>query len=405
MLIKKFEAPTKEEALEKAKFELGKDVIITHIKEIKPKGIFALFRKSSVEVTASVDNDTEYVKKPLPPLNTKVNYSNGTQGGFSAVIPKEDDNKPFAIEQLLDGLQNFQNKTAAKPVSETKDDKSPEKAKVEPNVKTDNSNDSSMACLKNVYETLISNEVEERFANQLIDEIDHSIKPDSDIKTVLVNVYQKMILKLGEPKTLEVEKGKCKFIFFIGPTGVGKTTTIAKLATSLKIGMDAKIALFAADTYRLAAVDQLQKFATILKVPLMTINADTDMKEAIKDFGGYEMILIDTAGRSHKDRQQTDDIERLINTVPKEQREVYLVLSAATKYKDLVKITEAYSEITDYNLIFTKLDETECIGNIFNIRMLTDAPLSYATNGQNVPDDITRINPQTVAKRLLGGGN
>ena len=117
------------------------------------------------------------------------------------------------------------------------------------------------------------------------------------------------------------------------------------------------------------------------------------------------MILVDTAGRSHRNKEQRDDIERLINAVPKESREVYLVLSATTKYRDLVKITETYSQIADYRLIFTKLDETGTIGNIFNIKLLTGAPLSYATNGQNVPDDISRMDPQSVARQLLGGGN
>ena len=122
------------------------------------------------------------------------------------------------------------------------------------------------------------------------------------------------------------------------------------------------------------------------------------------DFKGYDIILIDTAGRSHKNREQRDDIEKLIMSVPEEQREIYLVVSATTKYKDLVKITEAYAEISKYVLVFTKLDETGCIGNILNVKMMTGAPLSYATFGQNVPDDISKINPQTIAKQLLGGG-
>ena len=114
-------------------------------------------------------------------------------------------------------------------------------------------------------------------------------------------------------------------------------------------------------------------------------------------------MLIDTAGRSHKNIEQTEDMERLLNAIPEERRKIYLVLSATTKYKDLVKITETYSKITKYNLIFTKLDETCCIGNILNIKMLTGAALSYSTSGQMVPDDIEAINPQKIAKQLLGG--
>lgn len=401
MLIKKFEAPTEAEALEKAKAELGKDVIITHIKTIKPKGLVKLFRKASVEVTASVDNNTEYTKKSLPPLNTGVNYSNGNGMGFSTVIPKED--KAFPIEQLLDGLQNMQRESAPvikpQPVKEREN-----KAATKEAVVTDTDN-TALTCVRMIYNKLVANEVEEEYANTLISEIEQTLKPDSDVRSILSNIYQKLILKLGEPQTLALEEGKTKYVFFIGPTGVGKTTTIAKIASSLKLGMKGKVALFAADTYRLGAVDQLQRYASILNVPLKVIYAETDMKDAMADFSGYDIVLVDTAGRSHKNKEQRDDIEKLIKTVPKEQREIYLVLSAATKYKDLVKITDAYSEFADYNLIFTKLDETECIGNIFNIKMLTNAPLSYATNGQNVPDDIARINPQSIAKQLLGGAN
>ena len=128
-----------------------------------------------------------------------------------------------------------------------------------------------------------------------------------------------------------------------------------------------------------------------------------EIEQSRKEFSDYDIIFVDTAGRSHRNKNQRDDIESLINAIPENEREVYLVLSATTKYRDLISITEAYSEISDYNLIFTKLDETNSVGNLFNIRMLTNAPLSYATFGQDVPDDIDRIDPQSIAKQLLRG--
>ncbi len=405
MLIKKFEAPTEQMALEKAKAELGKDVIITHITTIKPKGFFRLFKKPLVEVTASVETETDFQKKQAasaarsasvnayainaadPAKNIKPNNT------FEAVLPKEDD-KPFPIEHVLDSLQNIL-------LDKTKDASAPEQStRVEPEEKPDTP---SMTCIKMIYNKLLSNEVEEVYANKLISEIESVIKPDSDLKSVLSNIYQKLVLKLGQTQTIKITEGKTRFIFFIGPTGVGKTTTIAKLASSLKLGLKAKVALFTADTYRLAAIDQLRSYASIFNIPLKVIYSETEMKEAMEDFSGYDAVLIDTAGRTLKNKEQRDDIEKLIFSVPEEKRDVYLVLSATTKYKDLVTITEGYSEISDYNLIFTKLDETDCIGNILNVRMLTDAPLSYSTNGQNVPDDISRINPQSIAKQLLGG--
>ena len=127
------------------------------------------------------------------------------------------------------------------------------------------------------------------------------------------------------------------------------------------------------------------------------------MKKAQEEYADYDVVLIDTAGRSHKNVEQTEDFEKLFYAVSEEVRDIYLVLSATTKYRDLVKITETYAKIAKFNLIFTKLDETCCIGNILNIKMLTDAPLSYLTSGQTVPDDIETINAQKIAKQLLGG--
>ena len=262
----------------------------------------------------------------------------------------------------------------------------------------------ALVCLQMIYNQLVANEVEEVYANKIISEIEQSLKPDATVDNILSSIYQKIVLKLGQTRAMDIEEGQTKYIFFIGPTGVGKTTTIAKLASAMKLNKKANVALFTADTYRIAAVDQLKSYANILNIPLRVVYSETEMMEAIEEFKHYDIVMIDTAGRSHKNREQRDDIEKLIQSVPADKREVYLVLSATAKYKDMVKITETYSEITDYSIIFTKLDETGAIGNIFNIKMLTGAPLSYTTFGQNVPEDILIINPQAIAKQLLGGG-
>ena len=150
-------------------------------------------------------------------------------------------------------------------------------------------------------------------------------------------------------------------------------------------------------------MEQLRTYANILGVPLKVVYSEEEMKAAREEFGGYDLVLVDTAGRSHKSREQKDDLERLLRAIPEEERDTYLVLSATTKYRDLLSIADVYSDITKYNIVFTKLDETSCIGNILNIRMHTGAELSYATSGQNVPEDIEIINPQNIAKQLLGG--
>lgn len=388
MLIKKFQGASEQEALQLAKQELGKDVIITHIKSVKPKGIYRLFKKPMVEITAAVDEERIYEKKSFQHIADEIK-----KNPYEFRVNKEEE-KSSAIEQKLDSLQTMLEKQL----------KEQQTTPVEKEVSVMEEPSAAMACVQMIYNQLVDNEVEEVYANKVIAEIEQSIKPDATVDNILSTIYQKIVLKLGETKELEFESGKTKYVFFIGPTGVGKTTTIAKLASSLKLGKKAKVALFTADTYRIAAVDQLRSYATILNLPLRVIYSESEIKEAVEEFKEYDIVLIDTAGRSHKNREQRDDIEKLLLAVPEECREIYLVLSATTKYKDLVKITETYSSITKYNLIFTKLDETAAIGNIFNIKMLTGAPLSYTTFGQSVPDDISKINPQAVAKQLLGGG-
>lgn len=390
MLIKKFQGATEQEALQLAKQELGKDVIITHIKSVKPKGIYRLFKKPLVEITAAVDEERIYEKKNYQQIAEELK-----KNPYEFRTNKEEE-KPSAIEQKLDSLQNMLEKQLREQQST-----SVEKDKEIPAVEEQSA---AMACVQMIYNQLVANEVEEIYANKVIAEIEQSLKPDATVDNILSTIYQKLVLKLGETKELSFETGKTKYVFFIGPTGVGKTTTIAKLASSLKLSKKAKVALFTADTYRIAAVDQLRSYATILGIPLRVIYSETEIKEAVEEYKDYDIVLIDTAGRSHKNREQRDDIEKLLLAVPEECREIYLVLSATTKYRDLVKITETYSTIAKYNLIFTKLDETAGIGNIFNIKMLTGAPLSYTTFGQSVPDDISKINPQAVAKQLLGGG-
>ena len=389
MLIKKFQAASEQEALQLAKQELGKDVIITHIKSVKPKGIYKLFKKPLVEITAAVDEEKNYEKKNFQQIAEEIK-----KNPYEFRTNRQEEEHSSAIEQKLDSLQSMLEKQMKEQASTSVEKEEPEEEE----------QTAAMACVQMIYNQMVNNEVEEVYANKVISEIEQSLKPDSSVDNILSSIYQKLVLKLGEAKGIELEEGKTKYVFFIGPTGVGKTTTIAKLASSLKLKRKAKVALFTADTYRIAAVDQLRSYATILNLPLRVIYSDTEMKEAMEEFKEYDIVLVDTAGRSHKNREQRDDIERLLLSVPEEKREVYLVLSATTKYKDLVKITEIYSDIVKYRLIFTKLDETGGIGNIFNIKMLTEAPLAYTTFGQSVPDDISKVNPQTIAKQLLGGG-
>lgn len=411
MIIKKFTAATETEAIMLAKEELGMDAIVMNIKKNIPKGIYRLFRKPTVEITAALDENIVYQqdrdekqKKEPPKRNPNIIYDDDDavelelSGNFD-VQDKAGSEKSTAIEQKLNRLQDMletqmaeRSRTAEENREEGGEDKLEE--------------DSNISCIRLIYNQMIANEVDEAYANQVIGEIENKLKKDAGVNNILMSMYQKIVLKLGQAKIIEVDEKKRKYIFFIGPTGVGKTTTIAKIASELKMNQKKRVMMLTADTYRIAAVEQLMTYANILEIPLKVVYSADEVKEAYEELeknNNSDIVLVDTAGRSHKSREQRDDVEQLIKAIPEEQREVYLVLSATTKYRDLQRITDIYSEIADFALIFTKLDETGSIGNILNIHMKTGAPLSYATFGQNVPDDISVIDPQSIAKQLLGG--
>ena len=263
--------------------------------------------------------------------------------------------------------------------------------------------DENFKFIKMIYGILLENEVEEKYVNQIMDEVEKVMKGGASLDLILSSIYQKMILKFGQPQPIELADAKPKVVFFIGPTGVGKTTTIAKIASKLKLNKNAEIALITADTYRIAAVEQLKTYANILSVPLKVIYSPGELSELVEEMQQYEYCLVDTAGRSHKNKEQIEDIRSLIEQIPIADRQIFLVLNAGAKYSDLLEIAEVYAALTDYSIIFTKLDETSAAGAMMNIHVRTKCPLSYVTTGQNVPDDISEVNPQKVAKQLLGG--
>jgi flagellar biosynthesis protein FlhF len=388
MIIKKFQAPTETEAMLMAKEEMGSAAVIMNIKTIKQRGLARLFKKDIVEVTAALEERIPTDKLPTKTIDLIAKEQ---------ILPELEVPKTNAIEEKLDNLQN---------ILESKISNSEKDTDISEDDKKEEENSVNLKFIQLVYRQLIENEVDEKYANQILGEIESSLKKESNVDSILAGIYQKIILKLGQPKAIEVDEKKGKIIFFVGPTGVGKTTTIAKLASYFKLEKKAKIALITSDTYRIAAVEQLRTYANILDVPLSVVYTLEEFNNSIKMFEGYDLILVDTAGRSHKNDEQCNEMFHLIeDCVISEQlvKEVYLVLSAATKYKDLMKINQVYSHIKKYSIIFTKLDETTCLGNILNMKLATGVPLSYVTSGQAVPDDISIIDAQKIARSLLGG--
>lgn len=423
MIIKKFQANSETEAIMLAKADLGKDAIVMNIKTIKPKGIFSIFRKTQVEVTAAVDEvadkEGQTEKKAEGKTSSQFNaqideklHPERKKESEESKEAKELEKKLNSLAMLLEQQLESQKKEGGSKGSEKAElDKEAYKDVKKDEAKEEKTEISEKASLKDksidlIIEQLTNNEVSYKYAKQIMDEITStgSIRTLDDM---LACVYQKIILKLGQTKSISYEKDdkKPKIVFFMGPTGVGKTTTIAKLSSKLMLEEKKKIAIFTADTYRIAAVEQIKTYANILSIPVEVVYETKDVEKYLPKYKDYDYILVDTAGRSHKNKEQVDDLKALFEAFAKYDILTYLVLSATTKYKDLKRITSLYEDISEYSLIFTKLDETDAIGNVLNIKLDTGMSLAYISYGQNVPDDIEIMNPQIIAKQVLGGGD
>lgn len=412
MIIKKFMGRTEAEAVQAAKKELGSGVVIMNVKTVNRKGLMALFRPKMMEVTVALEEESD-VKPPSrernPAARTPLQGGRPVSDGGSALRPAEEEDRA-SIERKLDNLQNllvsrFQQSELERreQLADEEDDPDSEEYPEEEDAEEKEEVTEQQRFMKLLYNTMLESEVDEKYANQIVDEVDVTGQSNLPFDYILGNVYQKMILKFGRADGITPVEGHPKIVVFMGPTGVGKTTTIAKIASKLKLNKNAEIALITADTYRIAAVEQLKTYANILSVPLKVIYSPGELSELVEEMQQYEYCLVDTAGRSHKNKEQIEDIRSLIEQIPIADRQIFLVLNAGAKYSDLLEIAEVYAALTDYSIIFTKLDETSAAGAMMNIHVRTKCPLSYVTTGQNVPDDISEVNPQKVAKQLLGG--
>lgn len=437
MTINKYTGKTEEEAMAKVRKELGNAAVIMNVKVVKPKGLGGFFKSSTYEVTAAVEDEgfsndakafaVETAEQPKASGSFEAVADDAIilKNAFSAVnevlekqepevkveqavkesaIKESAAKEPDEVPAEASGIYKKPLKATTAVINEKKNDDIPIKGSSEkPSIDGDNH-----VFVKMLYNVLLENEVQEKYINQVLEDMDKVLRTSHSLDNLLSNVYQKMVLKLGTPTRIVPGERRPKVVFFIGPTGVGKTTTIAKIASKFKVEEGKRVGLITADTYRMAAANQLQTYANILGVPLNVIYSAEELLDTVKkqarENEDLDVILVDTIGFSHKNEEQRQDTKKLINALGEYyDSEVYLVLSATTKQKDLIDIADSYMEFAKFNLIFTKLDETKCLGNIFNMKQYTKAPLSYITVGQNVPDDIEIVNAQKLVKQLLGG--
>ena len=387
MKVRVFTAPTMQEAMAQVKNSLGRDAIILHTRRFKKGGVAGFFGHEMIEVMAAVDQISlppKGVKKPLKPVlaqparEESASESSPPQTDTLSVLADRDrkDANPKdglqdqmnGMRQMLEQLLTRQKSTPASPW----------------------------------YDYLVRNEVQPTIAEQLIQGLPQARSAIVAQQPGLVK--QVLLDRIGEyfrlVSGIELTPGKTKKVALVGPTGVGKTTTLAKLAARFVLDGECSVALITADTYRIAAVDQLKTYADILNIPLEVVYTPADLERALAKHADKSLVLIDTAGRSPKNVEQIQELQQLLAVDA--AIETYLVLSCTTKYFDAVDIVEHFSNCVGERIIFTKLDESTNLGTAFNLLyQFPRLSMSYITIGQNVPDDIELVNPQKLASMLL----
>ncbi|MGM8214486.1 flagellar biosynthesis protein FlhF [Bacillaceae bacterium W0354] len=370
MKVKKYTAPTMPEAMEKVRKELGKKAVILNSKEAKTKGFLGLFRKKYIEIIAAVDpNPVESQRRHSFNKVREVNE-------YRTVV-KPSNEQPQLEEKLINEI-----KALKAELSTTKAAQQflPETVQlVENKLREQQINDKTISELTPLL-------IEQYYSNQ-------SSEKD------LINFVKNYFFEQLKDKQM-IDDQQAKHIYLVGPTGVGKTTTIAKLAAKSAITDGKRIAFITLDTYRIAAIEQLKTYAKILNIPIEVAYNKEDFKKAKDKFKDYDHIFIDTAGRNYRKEQYINQFKQMIDLT--EDDEVYCVLSLTSKEADLQDILNRFEDIPINRVIFTKADETTQYGYIYNLWKKFQFNFSYITFGQNVPDDIQRLTPELTVNLLVG---
>lgn len=413
MLIRRYTGKDAQEAMLKVKVDLGSEAVILNTRKVRKRGFAGLFAKPLTEVLAAVDEEYDSKKSVNSDAQKKSKPQRGlynTQGLLNTA--QEEDNR---IEHLEDRVKRMESVLNNIYSSITKDKKPAEENKrVETSPASEQLNGAGNSTENEVHRKektennalvrfknlLLENDIEPSVINKLTEKIIHFTDNTNNFEEIC-DIAEKMLIKIiGQPQTINLrEDGKPTVVLFAGPTGVGKTTTLAKIAANYSLNHNKKIGFITADTYRIAAVEQLKTYAEILNIPVSVIYTPQEITEAISQHSDKDLILIDTAGRSHKNAAQFSELKMLVGQAAAD--EIYLVLNCSMSRLALREILNQYKFLKDYKLLFTKLDEVLVPGVILNARCATTKPLSYTTAGQSVPDDIEVANVPEIVKSML----
>ncbi|WP_307335179.1 flagellar biosynthesis protein FlhF [Caldalkalibacillus uzonensis] len=378
MRVKKYIVDNLAEAMQEIKQDLGHNAVILDTKKVKKRGFLGLFgKKTQIEVIAAADqgvNQNQHFNSQPVRLRRERRLKGAVASpGAHHALPAAEH---LVLTQEIKEIKQFMlNMMDGVPLQ-------------------------MPPALRQVDQKLKQHGVLPDIRAQLLQQLlthyqGHNDQLDSrQIRKFLVNYLE--TLPLGQQRQLS------KFMCFVGPTGVGKTTTIAKLAAEILLSRRQNVGLITADTYRIAAVDQLKTYAQILNVPLEVVYSAQDLKAAMSRLASCDYILMDTAGRNYMEAYYIHELKQLVP----DQQDVHtcLVLSLTSKYEDMKQVVVNFKVLPINTLILTKADETHTLGSLVNLLSEYRLPLAYVTNGQNVPDDLLSPSPEWLANTLLSEG-
>ncbi|MGL5269780.1 MAG: flagellar biosynthesis protein FlhF [Selenomonadaceae bacterium] len=419
MRIKVFKARTAKEAMARVKSELGVDAVILHTKRYRKGGFLGYKGKEMVEVTAAVE---DMPKKQASPPPTPVPVSINEFLPQEPLVPKNVLTRykttPLPVQPTVASTGTEAKLPVKAPRIIKAQEQSSEK-KVKQQEKTIQQLQQELDQMKVMLERVMTEKmtdspstisVRQALADQEVDEeiIQNLLHSTSDVSLLLDKAapaaqayladYFSQTIELPD-EGIEIQAGETKIVALIGATGVGKTTTIAKIAAKFVLEKGISAALITADTYRISAVEQLKTYSDIIGLPLEIVYSPPELKTAIEKHRDKQLILIDTAGRSQHNEFQLQELKEFLAVEPAIEK--HLVLSATTKYKDAVDILRNFAVCAPDKILFTKTDETSSIGLILNLVYQYPITLSYLTNGQSVPDDIFPAKSDSLAEMLL----
>jgi len=379
MEIKTYRASTMQEALRMVRSDLGPGAAVLHTREAPLSRLLGwLPGVRRIEVTASTDVvvPQRYPQRSENSLATMVEMAGGTAVEAPAAVGLAQ--QITELQSMVEDLCRRSRGTAGPDLPDA---------------------------LFGLYAEMIDCEMPEDLARELVDVVRGEATQQElcDVVALRSRATQVVERQIAVAPPIETVPGRCRVVALVGPTGVGKTTTIAKLAANFRLRDKWKVGLITVDTYRIAAVEQLRTYADIIDLPMQVVSTPREMREAVDRFAHLDLILVDTAGRSPRDEVKIRELRALLAEARAD--EVHLVLSSVASAASLINTAERFAPAGATALILTKLDEASGLGHLLPVVRSARLPLSYLTNGQSVPDDIESAVARQVARAVLGSAN